>query len=213
MSRNRFEKLITNIHFANNLEINQTDRAKKIWKIRPWLSTVRENFLPVSPEEYQSVDEIMVAFKGRSVLKQYMPAKPHEQGSKLWGRSVKVQVDLSRPYIVKTYNKYMEGIAKLDMMCALYKPSLESRRWFIYLWLHSIMITVVNVRILYCRHQKALGIRRHYQAQIASSLAAAGKPRRERPSSEGPVPAKKRRESMGRPTKDIQKDHVDHMPS
>ncbi len=142
-----------------------------------------------------------------------MPAKPHEWGFKLLGKSVKAQVDLSRPYIVKTYNKYMEGIAKLDMMCALYKPSLESRRWFIYLWLHSIMITVVNVRILYCRHQKALGIRRHYQAQIASSLAAAGKPRRERPSSEGPVPAKKRRESTGRPTKDIQKDHVDHMPS
>jgi len=31
-----------------------------------------------------SVDEAMVAFKGRSTLKQYMPMKPVKQGFKVW---------------------------------------------------------------------------------------------------------------------------------
>ncbi len=33
------------------------------------------------------VDEMMVVFKGRSLLKQYMPTKPHKWRFKIWGRS------------------------------------------------------------------------------------------------------------------------------
>ena len=29
----------------------------------------------------------MIAFKGKSSLRQYMPAKPHKWGFKMWGRS------------------------------------------------------------------------------------------------------------------------------
>ena len=64
MSRTRLKKLMCNIHFVNNLSVSEEGKSDKIWKIRPWLSTLRETFLKVSPEEYHSVDEIMVAFKG-----------------------------------------------------------------------------------------------------------------------------------------------------
>ena len=57
------------------------------WYIRVWLEKLRENFFVVSPEELHSIDEIMVAFKGRSILKQYLPNKPSKCGLKLWGRS------------------------------------------------------------------------------------------------------------------------------
>ena len=45
-----------------------------------------KNCLKVTPEEYQSVDEMMVAFKGTSLLRQFLPAKPHKWGFRLWGR-------------------------------------------------------------------------------------------------------------------------------
>lgn len=37
--------------------------------------------------KYQSVDESMIKFKGRSSLKQYMPAKPIKRGYKCWVRA------------------------------------------------------------------------------------------------------------------------------
>ena len=40
----------------------------------------------MTPEEYHSVDEVMVAFKGKSLLRQFLPAKPHKWGFKLWAR-------------------------------------------------------------------------------------------------------------------------------
>ena len=86
-SRNRFEKLMRSIHFVDNLNISEEEKKDRVWKLRPWLSCLRGQFLLVSPEEYQSVDEIMVPFKGKSFLKQYMPNKPHKWGFKMWGRS------------------------------------------------------------------------------------------------------------------------------
>ena len=38
------------------------------------------------------------------------------------------------------YNQYMGGVDKLDTMGMLYKPSLRTRRCYIYIWLHSILI-------------------------------------------------------------------------
>ena len=88
MSRNKFETLLRHLHFVNNLGVtDETKKSAKLWKLKPWLSSSRENFLKVSPEEFQSIDEIMVPFKGKSSLRQYMPAKPHKWGFKLWGRS------------------------------------------------------------------------------------------------------------------------------
>ena len=88
MSRNKFETLLRHLHFVNNLGVtDETKKSTKLWKLKPWLSSLRENFLKVSPEGFQSVDEIMVPFKGKSSLRQYMPAKPHKWGFKLWGRS------------------------------------------------------------------------------------------------------------------------------
>ena len=68
--------------------ISEDDKKKnRLWKLHPWISTLRENFLMVTPEEYHAVDEIMVPFKGKSLMRQYMPNKPHKWGFKIWGRS------------------------------------------------------------------------------------------------------------------------------
>ncbi len=79
--------LLRKLYFVDNLSVTQEAKEKDCaWKIRPWLTELRYNFLNVSPEEVQAVDEIMNAFKGRSWLKQYLPNKPNKWGFKLWGR-------------------------------------------------------------------------------------------------------------------------------
>lgn len=59
MSRNRFQLLLTNFHFVNNVLISLEDKKDKLWKIRPWLTMMRDNCLKIVPEEHCSVDEMM----------------------------------------------------------------------------------------------------------------------------------------------------------
>ncbi|XP_067659983.1 piggyBac transposable element-derived protein 3-like, partial [Haliotis asinina] len=87
MSRNRFEKLALYLHFKDNLTTTNEEKADKLWKLRPWLDSLRSRFLTIPAEEHQSVDEIMVSFKGKSTLKQYMRGKPNPWGFKIWGRA------------------------------------------------------------------------------------------------------------------------------
>ena len=44
--------------------------------------------MKIKPEEYQAVDEMCVAYRGKkSPIRQYMPAKPAKWCMKLWGRA------------------------------------------------------------------------------------------------------------------------------
>jgi hypothetical protein len=73
-------------HLQDNLEVTEEQQKDKAWKIRPWFDYLNLNFGIVSPSENQCVDEAMVAFKGRSYLKQFLPKKPKKWGLKLWAR-------------------------------------------------------------------------------------------------------------------------------
>ena len=80
MGRNRFEALFRNIHFVNNLDVNQEEKSDRLWKLQPWVNSLRKIFLQVSLETH-------FWKSGKSLLRQYMPKKPHKWGFKLWGRS------------------------------------------------------------------------------------------------------------------------------
>ena len=65
-SRKRFVTFISSINFVdNNCVTKKTKKVGKLWKLRPWNSSLQQNFLEVSPEEFNVVDEIMVPFKGK----------------------------------------------------------------------------------------------------------------------------------------------------
>ena len=51
--------------------------GNKLWKTRPWLEKLRQNFLKLFPEEFNSVNEIMAPCKGMIYLRQYLPNKTH----------------------------------------------------------------------------------------------------------------------------------------
>ena len=87
MSRNRFQAQLTNIHFVNNEEVTDADKSDKLWKLRPILDMLRNQCLKIIPDEHQSVDEIIVTYKGRySQIRQYIKGKPNLWGFKIWGR-------------------------------------------------------------------------------------------------------------------------------
>ena len=89
-SRNRFEDVLRVLHFNDNAL--QKERGEpgynRIYKLQPPIDKFRKNFKEkVLPETYHAIDEMMVAFKGRHGLKQYMQKKPTKWGYKLWCRS------------------------------------------------------------------------------------------------------------------------------
>ncbi|XP_046861914.1 piggyBac transposable element-derived protein 3-like [Xenia sp. Carnegie-2017] len=258
-------------------------KKDRVWKLRPWLRDLRSNFLKVTPEEHQSIDEVMVAFKGKHGPRVYMPKKPTKWGFKLWARESstgfmhdfdvyqgateetksrsdvgvsgevvlklastlpdnknhklyadkyfnsfalveklldrgiqyigtmcqnrmkgcqlkpekilkqegrgaydevndsskgitivrwldkkavtlvstycgaeplgvskrwekkeKQYVEIPKPKLVDEYNKFMGGIDLMDMLCSLCKYSIRSRRWYLYLWFHTLTVAMVN---------------------------------------------------------------------
>ncbi|XP_071083709.1 piggyBac transposable element-derived protein 3-like [Haliotis cracherodii] len=294
-------------------------------KLRPWLEALKERCKEIPQEEHSAVDEVMIPFKGKSSVKQYMRNKPHKWGFKMWGRAgasgilyqfevyqgaavnvtersplgmtgevvirmtstipeglnykvfadnlftsldlvdqlnkrgilyvgtvrmnrlkgckLKDQKTLKKegrgsmdskvefntgvialrwygnrtvdlvssyvgqepvrevkrfdrkekknimvtcPKIVQEYNTFMGGIDLLDSLTFLYKTGVKSRRWYMYIWFHTLHIALVNAWLRYRRHSKLLGVPHHmkictFQGRIAGSLVSrkqtVGRPR------------------------------------
>ncbi|XP_050410991.1 piggyBac transposable element-derived protein 4-like [Patella vulgata] len=90
MTRDRFDKISENFHTNDNStnpargEINHD----KLHHVRPILDHVLDNCSKrYNPHQNTSIDEAMVAFRGRIGFKQYMPAKPVKYGIKVWVRA------------------------------------------------------------------------------------------------------------------------------
>ena len=89
MSRNRFAWILGNLHLNNNVLQPKRGEANfdRLYKVRPFLDHLSKSFLDaLHPGQYQSIDESMIKFKGRSSIKQYMPKKPIKRGFKVWMR-------------------------------------------------------------------------------------------------------------------------------
>ena len=129
ITRDRFEQLFRMLHLVNNHKIPLTlDSARRFKaKLGKQLKAVCTNSAKLLlPARALSIDEMMVKFYGRSVIRQYIPAKPHKYGVKLWaiccsccgysltqslylGSSVQseggrdVVIELAEPYFDKGY--------------------------------------------------------------------------------------------------------------
>jgi hypothetical protein len=87
MSRDRFHSIWQFFHAANNENSRPRDHPlyDKLFKIRPLVDALIENWQAVYyPGKNLSVDESIVAFKGRASMIQYNPQKPHKWGMKAW---------------------------------------------------------------------------------------------------------------------------------
>lgn len=86
MAVNRFEDILRYLHFTDT---SSTDPGNdKLFRIKPVLDTLQANFLSaVDPEEFQAIDEMIMPFKGKLSIKQYIPKKPKPWGVKIWARA------------------------------------------------------------------------------------------------------------------------------
>jgi len=82
-SRNRFVQLLS--YFA----VTPPDDAAAVRDPLPHVRALAEKLnvsfaAQYTPTQLLALDEAMVAFKGRSPIKQYIPSKPHKWGYKVW---------------------------------------------------------------------------------------------------------------------------------
>lgn len=87
MTANRFEKITQNLHLNNNENVLSKTHPNhdKLHKVRPLLDLLNKNIGKIyDPSSFVTIDESMIKFKGRCVLKQYMPLKPIKRGYKVW---------------------------------------------------------------------------------------------------------------------------------
>ena len=87
MSSRRFELILRFLHLNDSHTHLQRDQPgyDKLYKIRPLLNLLLPSFKNCfTPGQFISVDESMIAFKGRLSFLQYLPKKPHKWGMKAW---------------------------------------------------------------------------------------------------------------------------------
>ena len=90
MQRNRFDKISQYLH-VTDVHSNPPrgdPLHDKLAHIRPLLEAVRRNCTErYNPHQNVSIDEAMVAFRGRLGFRQYIPSKPTKYGIKVWMRA------------------------------------------------------------------------------------------------------------------------------
>lgn len=83
MARNRFELILSNLHFADN-EQYETD-PPKLYKIQKLIDCLKSKFQNAFiPKEHVCIDETMIPFRGRLKIRQYLPKKRHKYGLKMY---------------------------------------------------------------------------------------------------------------------------------
>ena len=86
ITRDRFEKLLEYFHANDRTQYNRNDPSQgKGFLVPPTFTIVADKCLEAYlPHKGCSVDEAMIAFRGRLGFRQYMSAKPTKYGIKLW---------------------------------------------------------------------------------------------------------------------------------
>ena len=82
MSRDRFAKISTNLHWLDTFDVSPEERLQKniedsFWSIAGFIETLAENCMKYYKcGRFISIDEMCIAFKGRHRAKVYNPSKP-----------------------------------------------------------------------------------------------------------------------------------------
>jgi hypothetical protein len=84
ISRDRFKFITSKMYFADP---EKPENSSKTYYIDHIVECLKGSFRKCRKDScFQSIDESMTKFKGRSSLKQYMPLKPVRRGIKMWLR-------------------------------------------------------------------------------------------------------------------------------
>lgn len=83
MARDRFFRIRSNLTCTTEIEVpDAVKKEDRLWKVKPFVTMIRDGCLSLLRLNCFSIDEQMVPFTGRTSLKQYVPNKPHPIGLK-----------------------------------------------------------------------------------------------------------------------------------
>ncbi|KAF5281727.1 hypothetical protein FQR65_LT14567 [Abscondita terminalis] len=146
ISRNRFEFIMSHLHFVDNNILNNSD---KFAKVRPLFDHLNKKFIGMSPlQENHYVDESMVPYYGRHGCKQYIHGKPIRSYSTAFcgqifnQREKNIQID--QPHLVNLYNQNMGGVDRCDENLSLYRASIRGKKWYFPLITNATDLAVQN---------------------------------------------------------------------
>ena len=97
----------------------------------------------------------------------------HPVGSvERWCSDQKARKEINCPQIIICYNKGMGGVDLADMLIALYRIAVKTKRWYLKIFWHCVNIAKVNAWLLYRRHCDELGIAKKNQMSLLSLFLA-----------------------------------------
>lgn len=142
---------------------------------------------------------------------------------KRWSGKEKRILDVPCPEMVHQYNKHMGGVDKCDMLMALYRINIRTKKWYMHLVYYCVGVSVVNAWLLYRRHCAQKGVQKKdvlalkdFQSRIAIALLQGGKVSvrgRGRPSTSTSIQQKsKTSATVPIPAAEIRCDNVGHFP-
>lgn len=148
------------------------------------------------------------------VMSSYIGIKPQDRVQR-YDKKNKAFTTISRPAIVAEYNKFMGGIDLHDAVTALYRYSIRSKRWYMYIFYYTINMMVVNA---WLRHRKHAGLLHtksmklaDFQASLATQLVAL-QPRVGRPSLGSPRVVHREVYRRSIPPRETRLDNTGHLP-
>ncbi|XP_049955436.1 piggyBac transposable element-derived protein 2-like [Schistocerca serialis cubense] len=85
----RFYKLRRYFHVNDNANMLPRDdpHHDKLFKVRPFLDQLKNNFLKTKAEEYDSIDELIIPLKSHTSLRQYIKSQPLKSGIKVFAQA------------------------------------------------------------------------------------------------------------------------------
>jgi len=83
--------------------------------------------------------------------------------AKRWSSAEKCRVDITQPYVVFQYNKYMGGVDRMDQNIATYRISIQSCKWWWPLFAYLLDVAMQNAWIIY---RQTEGARRRLLDQL-----------------------------------------------
>jgi len=66
-----------------------------------------------------------------------------------WSSAEKRRIDITQPYLIGQYNKYMGGVDRMDQNIGTYRISIRSRKWWWPLFAYLLDVTMQNAWIIY----------------------------------------------------------------
>ncbi|XP_062595326.1 piggyBac transposable element-derived protein 4-like [Saccostrea cucullata] len=123
----RYEKLTQYLH------CDSEDTDDPLCKVRPIMNLVSENILKsYKPRQHQTIDEGMIAYKGRHKAKQYIPSKPTRWGLKVWLRCDSISGFCHQLDIYLGRDQYSRGISVGQEVVLKLTESLEGKNFHVF---------------------------------------------------------------------------------